>query len=234
VEAVKKIYQGARTADGEQIFPGIMPGGEDGAGGWSAWITGTAPGTGSHMTLGLPFLRHILFENPDWDYRTFRFDRVQGIASDVDFMDDKLGTMFNYINPDLRTFQAHGGKLIQYHGWSDPDISPLNSINYYESVVHLMDRAGGHGLTETKNFYRLYMVPGMQHCNGGPGTSSFDMVDALDQWVDHGKAPEQIIAAHLTGGQVDRTRPLCPYPQEAQWKGTGSTDKAENFVCVAP
>ena len=78
------------------------------------------------------------------------------------------------------------------------------------------------------------MVPGMQHCSGGPGPAKFNMVEALDQWVEHGVAPEKIIASHLTNGTVDRTRPLCPYPQEAQWKGTGSTDKAENFVCALP
>ncbi len=234
VDAARKIYQGARYADGEQIFPGIMPGGESGPGGWASWITGQEPGKGSHTTLGLPFLRYVVFENPDWDFRSFRFERAQGFDSDVDFTDDKLGSIFNNINPDLRAFQTNGGKLIQYHGWSDPDISPLNSINYYQSVVQLRDRNGGRGLSETKNFYRLFLVPGMQHCNGGPGPNTFDAVSALEQWTEHGTAPDQITASHLTNGAVDRTRPLCPYPQEAQWKGTGSTDKAENFVCALP
>jgi feruloyl esterase len=233
VEAAKKIYQGARNADGEQIFPGIMPGGEAGTGGWASWITGSDAGRGSHMTLGFPFFRYVAFENPDWDFRTFRFDRIQGLDSDADFVDDKLASIFNNINPDLRSFQTNGGKLIQYHGWSDPDISPLNSINYFQSVVQFMN-GNGHGLAETRNFYRLFMVPGMQHCNGGPGPNIFDTVQALDQWVEHGTAPDQIVASHLTNGAVDRSRPLCPYPQEAQWKGTGSTDRAENFVCALP
>jgi len=229
VEAVRKIYQGGRTPEGDQIFPGIVPGGEAGPGGWGRWISGSGPGESGHANLGLPFLRYVLFENPDWNYRSFRFDRVNGFDSDVDFADHKLGPIFNNMNPDLRAFQANGGKMIHYHGFSDPDISPLNSINYYESVVHLMN-----GLSETKRFYRLFMVPGMQHCTGGPGPSSFDMLDALDRWADQGKPPEQIVASHSTGGKVDRTRPLCPYPQEARWKGTGSTDQAENFVCVQP
>jgi len=233
VEAVRKIYQGARTSDGDQIFPGIMPGGEAGAGGWSTWITGTDPGRGSHMTLGFPALKNIVFENPDWDFRTFRFDRVQGFDSDVDFLDYKMGPIINNINPDLRAFQANGGKLIQYHGWADPDISPLNSINYYQNVVQFMDR-NGRGLSETKNFYRLFMVPGMYHCNGGPGPNTFDALTVLEQWKEKGTAPDRIVAAHATNGTVDRTRPLCPYPQEAQWKGSGSTDQADNFVCALP
>jgi len=233
VEAVRKIYQGARTSDGEQIFPGIMPGGEAGQGGWSTWITGTDPGRGSHFTLGFPALKNIVFENPDWDFRTFRMDRVQGFDSDVDFLDAKMGPIINNINPDLRAFQANGGKLIQYHGWADPDISPINSINYYQSVVQFMDR-DGHGLSETKNFYRLFMVPGMFHCQGGPGPNTFDALAALEQWKEKGAAPEKMVATHVSNGAVDRSRPLCPYPQEAQWKGSGSTDQADSFACALP
>ena len=229
VEAARRIYQGARTAAGEEIFPGIMPGGEGGAGGWSRWITGTDPGRGSHMTLGFPFLAYVAFEDPAWDFRTFKFDRVNGFDSDVDFIDAKLGPIFDNMNPDLSAFQAHGGKLIQYHGWSDPDISPLNSIHYYDSVV-----SRNRSIARTQDFYRLFMVPGMQHCGGGPGPDTFDMISALDAWVTANKAPEKVVASHFTNGVEDRTRPLCPYPQEARHTGTGSTDRAESFSCVRP
>jgi len=235
VESARRIYQGARTKAGDEIFPGILPGGEAGAGGWSRWITGTDPGRGAHMTLGFPFLRYVAFEDPAWDFRSFKFDGVDGFDSDVEFIDAKLGPIFNNMNPDLSAFQAHGGKLIQYHGWSDPDISPLNSVNYYESVVDLMGRAAvGRGLSRTQEFYRLFMVPGMQHCGGGPGPDTFDMISALDKWVTAGVAPEKVIATKVVNGAVERSRPLCPYPQEARWTGTGSTDRAENFVCVIP
>jgi feruloyl esterase len=160
--------------------------------------------------------------------------RADGFDSDVDYIDQTLGPIFNNMNPDLSAFRAHGGKLIQYHGYSDPDISPLNSINYYESVVQLENRGAGRGLAGTKGFYRLFMVPGMYHCRGGPGPDSFDSVKALEDWVERGAAPDRIVASHSTNGAVDRTRPLCPYPQEAQWKGSGSTDQAENFVCGPP
>lgn len=226
VATVQKIYQGGHGTDGKQIFPGILPGSEGGAGGWSTWITGAQPGRAAHETLGMPFLRYVAFEDPNWDFRTFRFDRAQGMDSDVDFVDAKLGPIFNNINPDLRAFQAHGGKLIQYHGWNDPDISPLNSIDYYNSVEKTMG--------DPRSFYRLFMVPGMFHCNGGPGPNVFDAVTPLDQWVEKNTPPEQIVATHAINNVVDRTRPICPYPQEPQWKGAGSIDQAENFVCAAP
>lgn len=233
VSAVNKIWAGLRARDGQQIYPGLVPGGEAGPGGWANWITGAEPGKGGHANLAMPVFKFMLFEDPNWDFHTFRFDASDGFDSDIDFMDTKLGALFNAVNPDLSPFKAKGGKLIQYHGWSDPDITPLNSISYYESVARAQ---GGdtHGLRNTAEFYRLFMVPGMQHCGGGPGTSAFDMLEPLDRWADKGIAPEKVIASHLANGAVDRTRPLCPYPTEAQWKGTGSTDDAANFVCALP
>jgi feruloyl esterase len=179
----------------------------------------------------MPFLRYIAFEDPNWDARSFRWERKDGFDSDVDFIEKKLAPIFNNMDPDLTAFRAHGGKLIQYHGWADPDISPLNSVNYYESVIHFDDRGGGQGLADTQSFFRLFMAPGMYHCNGGPGPNTFDAVKALEDWVERSAPPDRIVASHSTNGRVDRTRPLCPYPQEAQWKGSGSTDQAENFVC---
>jgi feruloyl esterase len=231
VAAARKIFQGARLSDGTVIFPGILPGGEAGPGGWARWITGTAPGRGAHMTLGFPFMRYIAFEDPNWDFRSFRFERSGAMESDVEFIDAKLGPIFDNMNPDIRAFQARGGKLIQYHGWSDPDISPLNSVHYYESVVA---RMGRDGLAQTRSFYRLFMVPGMQHCSGGPGPDTFDALKALEDWVERGAAPDRIVATHATNGVVDRSRPLCPYPMEARWTGRGSTDQAENFACALP
>jgi feruloyl esterase len=234
VEAVKKLWSGLRTADGDQVYPGLVPGGEAGAGGWTAWITGNAPGTGLHGRLGIPFLKYAVFEDPNWDYKTFRFNAHDGFDSDIDFTDTKLGALFNATDSNLSAFKARGGKLIQYHGWSDPDITPLNSVKYYQSVVESMGGEGIHGLRDTQEFYRLFMVPGMHHCGGGPGTSTFDMLEPLEQWVEKGIAPEKVVASRAVNGKVDRTRPLCPFPQEAKWKGTGSTDDASNFVCAMP
>lgn len=221
VDAVKKLYQGP----GREIYPGLLPGGETGPGGWSNWITGPQQGASGHANLGLPFFKYVVFEDPNWDFRSFKFETARGFDNDVEFTDHKLASIFNATDPDLSAFRANGGKLIQYHGWSDPDITPLNSINYYQSAAKATPNAN--------DFYRLFMVPGMQHCGGGPGPTKFDMVAALEQWVEHGTAPDRILASHIAAnGAVDRTRPLCAYPQEAQWKGTGSTDQAENFVCA--
>jgi feruloyl esterase len=232
VAAVKKIWAGLTTPEGQVIYPGLVPGGESGPGGWAAYVTGSAPGKGRHASLSLPFFKYMVFEDPNWDYKTFKFTATDGFDSDIDYTDAELAPLFNAVNPDLSGFKARGGKLIHYHGWSDPDITPLNSINYYESVM----RAPGdvHGLQNTLEFYRLFMVPGMQHCQGGPGATNFDMIEPLDLWVSNGTAPAKVIASHRTNGAVDRTRPLCPYPQEAQWKGVGSTDDAANFICALP
>src|SRR6202011_4934661 len=110
--------------------------------------------------------------------------------------------------------------------WSDPGISPLNSVNYYETVADAMG-----GTSKVRDSYRLFMMPGMAHCRGGDGVNSFDSINVMEQWVEHGKAPEQILASRVQDGKTERTRPLCPYPQLATYKGTGSTDDAANFVC---
>jgi feruloyl esterase len=234
VSAVNKLWTGLRDAHGDQVYPGIVPGGEAGPGGWANWITGPAPGKSAHAKLGIPFYRYMVFDDANWDFRSFQFEPANGFDSDVDSTDAKLGALFNATSPDMTAFRGRGGKLIQYHGWSDPDITPLNSIQYYESVANFMARGGNHGLRDTKEFYRLFMVPGMQHCAGGPGATSFDMVEPLERWVENGVAPERVIAAHLNNGAVDRTRPLCAYPLEAQWSGRGSTDEASNFLCALP
>ncbi len=250
VAAIRKIWTGLKDADGQQIYPGLMPGGEADPGGWVRYLSGTGPGKGRHAALTNAFFRYMVFENPEWDYHSFHYTTAPGFDNDMEVTEEKVGAMFNATDPDLRPFRANGGKLIQYHGWSDPDIPPTNSINYYDSVVAALNgdaigdagSAGGAsssgtrsgGLRDTREFYRLFMVPGMQHCAGGPGTSRFDALTALEQWAEQKKAPEQIPAAHVTNGKVDRTRPLCAYPQEAKYMGSGSTDEAANFTCALP
>ena len=163
------------------------------------------------------FFRYLVFEDPKWDWKNFRFDH------DVDFADEKLGAIVNQTDPDLRAFKAHGGKLIQYHGWYDPAISPLNSVNYFQSVHAKMG--------DTQDFYRLFMVPGMDHCSGGPGATEFDRMSLLTRWVEKNEAPAQIVATRMAGDQVIRTHVVCSYPQSAHYKGIGSQDEADNFEC---
>jgi feruloyl esterase len=228
VKAVKDILGGARTSSGAMIFPGLMPGAVSAPNGWSIWVTGPAPFTSTHWIAADGFFKHIVFDDPKWDFRTFSFDR------DVERALARVGGALDATDPNLRPFRALGSKLIVYHGWSDPDISPLSSISYFDEVVSVI---GGHNrddaLRETQDFFRLFMVPGMGHCGGGPGPNSFDMVSALEAWVERGVAPASITAAHYTSGVADRTRPLCPYPQVARWNGVGSVDHAASFSCAA-
>lgn len=163
-----------------------------------------------------------MFQNPAWDWRTFDFDK------DNDRFERPENLIMNATDPNLGKFVTRDGKLLLYHGWSDQNVSPYNTVKYLQSV---QDTLGGASKTETN--IRLFMVPGMAHCSGGDGPNVFDKVGTLDGWVEQGKAPDSITTSHSTNGQVDRTRPLCLYPQVAKYKGTGSIDDAANFVCSA-
>ena len=131
------------------------------------------------------------------------------------------------MDPNLKDFLGRGGKLLMYQGWSDQNVSPLNTVHYYQSVLKTMGGAASDSI-------RLFMFPGMGHCGGGEGPNTFDAIGALAQWVEKGQAPEQLLASHRANGAVDRTRPICAYPKTAVYKGAGSIDDAANFVCQAP
>jgi feruloyl esterase len=237
VTALKKIYGGPRNSRNRPVFPGYSAGGEAEPGGWTAWITGPDRERALMFAFATQFFMNMVYENPAWDYRTFEVDR------DTKAADGKLASVLNATDPNLKGFKERGGKLILYHGWSDAAIPALNAIDYYQSVIEKM------GAKETATFLRLYMVPGMQHCGGGSGPNVFgqfsvakgdaqhDIATDLERWVEGAAAPEQVIATkYKTGSNSDsevlRTRPLCPFPLVAHWKGTGSTDDAANFVCA--
>jgi len=219
VDAVRKVYDGAKNPrTGEQIFTG-WPRGSEGFGdstsqGWRAYVMDpTEP-----MRVGL--FRYFLFHDPNWDWRTIDWDR------DVAYAEQKLPFM-QAVDRDLTPFKKRGGKLLMYTGWADPVVPPQDTAAYYDGVVKTMG-----GLERTRDFFRFFAAPGMGHCAGGPGPNQFDTLAALEQWVEKGVAPDKLIASHVTNGKVDRTRPLCPYPMVARWKGTGSTDEAANFSCA--
>jgi feruloyl esterase len=217
LEAVRLAYAPVKKKTGELIYPGLEPGGEAG---WAALSGGTTePGS-----IDLGMFRYVAHEDPKWDWRAFDLDRDTALA------DDKAGYM-NAMDPDLSAFKSRGGKLLMYHGWNDGAaggaISPLNSINYYSSVLAKMG-------PQQEDWLRLFMVPGMAHCGGGPGPNQFNALAAMERWRELGIAPDQILASHLTNNRVDRTRPLCPYPQVAVYKGVGSANDAGNFACKTP
>ena len=236
-KALASLYAGARDARGRAIFPGFLPGAEEGDGGWSEWITGSAPGKSLLFGFGNGFFANMVYEKPDWSYRTASLDSALAAAV------EKTGRVLDAVDPDLSRFEARGGKLILYHGWNDAAISALNSIDYYESVVRAM------GPDRVAAFLRLYLLPGVQHCGDGPGPSSFDpqATDprrdtflALRSWVEGGPAPAAIVATKYEDspegtpgpGKVRMTRPLCPYPQVAAYRGSGDTNDAASFECA--
>jgi Tannase and feruloyl esterase. len=220
IEAVKKIWAGSKDDSGKVIFPGLLPGGEAGSGGWSSWVTGSAPFQATHWKAADGFFRFMVMKDPKYDPMSFDYDRDKAAL-------EKLSPQLDAVENDLRPFARRGGKLLLYHGLSDPDISPVNTINYYRQMQEVTG-------TKTQEFARLFLAPGMQHCGGGPGPDTFDAVSAVERWVEEGQAPKQIVASHQTHGQVDRTRPLCPYPQIATYAGKGDPRDAASFVCRAP
>ena len=216
VEAALRIYTPARNSQtGQEIFPAMERGSE------LAW--NTLAGGPKAILLAEDYFRFVVFEDPRWDFKTLNFN------SDVIKADKKDGGILTAINPDLKSFVSRGGKLIQYHGWTDRQVMPRNSINYYNSVVKATGLTG-----DVAKSYRLFMAPGMDHCGGGDGPNTFDALSALERWVEKGEPPSSLLASHRTSGKIDRTRPLCPYPQVAKYKGSGSTNEAANFRCVAP
>jgi Tannase and feruloyl esterase len=226
VEAVRKILRGpTNPVTGASIYPGLLPGSEAGWK-WKGW----ANREGEHT----PFDSNFKWVfGPSWNWRTFDFNR------DVRSVDDALAANLNYTNPDLETFKAKGHKLIGYHGWADPLIPPLGSIEYYRSVekAQRVDAASHHRteLNETQSFYRLFMVPGMYHCGGGPGFNSLnatvDVLPTLEKWVENDVAPKQIVAKRVVDGTTVMTRPICPFPQIARYNGSGDPKDATSFSC---
>jgi len=208
VDAVRRVYAGpTHNTTGEKIFPGLERGSELG---WSPVPVGYA----------VDYFEHVVFKNSSWDPATLNF------GTDVAEAYPAAHQIFDANDPRLSAFSGRGGKLLMYQGWAEPGIPPGHIVSYYQQVqAHTLDAATS---------VRLFMVPGMGHCGGGDGASTFNMVAALDAWVERGTAPEQIPASRVRNGKVDRTRPLCAYPRYARYSGSGNVDDAANFSCVIP
>jgi feruloyl esterase len=208
VDAVRRVYKGATHAStGEKIFPGLERGSELG---WNPVPVGYA----------VDYFKHIVFKDASWTPATLNF------GSHVAEAYPAAHQIFDANDPHLSAFTGRGGKLLMYQGWAEPGIPPGHIVNYYAQV-----QARTHNAAQS---VRLFMVPGMGHCGGGDGASTFDMVAALDAWVSGGGPPERIPASRVRNGTVDRTRPLCAYPRYARYSGTGSLDDASSFTCELP
>ncbi len=214
VETARAIYGPVKDPKtGATIsFPLLHPGSE------LVWATLGGP---EPFAIAVEAYRYIVFNDPNWNPDLF------DASADIDRLESKA-VGFDPPSANLKPFFSRGGKLLMYHGWADQQVAPLNSVTYFDAVLSAT------GKSAAEKSIALYMVPGMGHCQGGAGTDTFDKVAAIEQWIDTGRAPTQIAASHQTAGKVDRTRPLCPYPQVARYKGTGSTDDAANFACAKP
>jgi feruloyl esterase len=230
-EAIAKIY-GGPVSNGKPFFPGFMPGSEavmpslfggGSSSGWMNLIISSQPGAVSaDFGLAEGTMKYLVNKppKPDYDYKTFNYDR------DIHMLDE-WSKLADAKNPDLSAFKKRGGKVLMTYGWADPILQPMMGVSYYEQAL-------AKNGPDTPEFFRLFMIPGMSHCSGGIGPDRHDPVTAIINWVEKGKAPEIIIANQAVDNKVVRTRPLCPYPQVARYKGTGSIDEAANFRCVAP
>jgi feruloyl esterase len=230
VRTLESIYSGT-TRRGEQVFPGWPVGAEIAApaqngvmtSGWIPWFVAPSNARPTEASFGETFFKYMAFGRPvpDYDWTSF--------TADADF--DRLRTAraaLDATDPDLSRFKARGGKIVSYFGWADPALNALMGVGYYESVLRRM------GPPATAQFYRLFMVPGMFHCRGGVGVSTFDALTPVVEWVEKGIAPQSIVGSRIVDDKVVRTRPLCPYPEVAKYKGSGSIEEAAHFACVQP
>jgi tannase/feruloyl esterase len=226
---LKAIYAETRNKDGV-IYPAQPVGGEGATAGWGLWITGVNPQMMSAQKspslrygFGTDMFKYFVFNNPSFDYTRYDLSTYKKDTA-------RAAAILNATDPNLDAFKKRGGKLLMWHGWSDPALTALGSIKYYEQVKARDSKAG--------EYFRMFLMPGVLHCAGGPGPDTVDWAAAIDEWVDKGKTPERIVAEKRVGAgaaaTVSRTRPLCPYPQRAVYSGSGSSDEAANFVCRQP
>ncbi|MGH9715339.1 MAG: tannase/feruloyl esterase family alpha/beta hydrolase [Candidatus Acidiferrales bacterium] len=217
VATAKNIYAGATFADGKPIYPGFEPGSELH---WGAMLAGPNP-----PGISNGFFQYMVFQNPKWNFHSFNLDRDTRLA------DAKVGALVNSIDPNLRAFKAHGGKLLLYDSWNETGIPPRSAIDYYKRVLKAMG-----GSSKTNDFVRLFMVPGTGICPGYAmfSDSDFSALNVIEKWRETNVPPSRITVTQRVGHAVERTHPACPYPQAAIYKGIGSPYAASSFTCGNP
>ena len=217
-QALQRVYDGPRNKHG-QLYPGMPLGSEHK---WSYWVSGTYPTVLKERNApnygfwtATYFSKYFVFHDPSWDYSSYDL-------SDWERDSRLAGSFLNAKNTDLSEFKARGGKLIMWHGWCDGLLTPLASINYFEQV----ERSDA----TVRDYFRLFLLPGVAHCEGGEGPDNVDWLAHLTKWVEQGRAPNRVIASKKDEHQsVLMTRAIYPYPLRAVYKGTGYKDDANNF-----
>ena len=245
LQTFESIHQGPKDRSGRQVYPGQAYGSE--AAGWDETVSATsfeAAETEAQMSMyGANYYRNFIYQDRNWSFHGFDLDKGRADAERV------VGKIMNADDVTFKAFKARGGKFIQYAGLADSIVTPLSSVRYYQAVVAAQgNKSDPATLAKTQEFYRLFLAPGVGHCGGGAGPNQFgqaggvedaehDMVAALEQWVEKGVAPARIIATKYISDDktkgVAMTRPLCPFPQVAKYKGSGEVTDAANFSCAA-
>lgn len=213
VEVLRRIHTGPVDRRGQPLHPGFAPGSE------YAW--GLLFGDPNRpFPIGQEVFRYMVYGNPDWSWRDLDPERDL-LAAQL-----RIGTLLDTRDPDLRPYAERGGKIILWHGWNDPGIPPGGTLRYYEEVLQVMGPEQGNG------FLRLFLLPGVEHCRGGPGADEVDWLGAIVDWVERGVPPERAaVAVQREGGRVAFQRPLCPYPTVARYEG-GAPQEASSFRCI--
>jgi feruloyl esterase len=214
-ETARKIYAGAKTSDGKQIYSGLEPGSEVS---WNSMVGGAEP-----ISISNSFFSYIVFGDPKWDYHTFDVGRDTQVAA------SKVGKAVDANDPNLKAFKERGGKLIVYQSWGETVVPPRSILDYYKSVESVMG-----GQRQTQDFFRTFVVPGMGMCPGFSNADAFNPLAAMEQWREKNVPPDKILASYIADGKTYKTHPVCPYPQVAIYRGSGDTNDAANFTCGVP
>lgn len=223
IQAIKAVYSGIFDKQ-EEIYPGFPPGGENEPGGWQAWITGPNEGSMAlnfpslHFGFGTEIFKYLVFQDPTWDYSSYDF-------SDFSNTTQYASSYLDATSTDYSGFEKHGGKMIIYHGWNDPALSAYATTDHYEQVMSKDP--------DVKSYLRLFLLPGVLHCGGGPGPSSVDWIELIQNWVEKGIAPDRVILSKREDGKVIMTRPVFPYPEKALYDGKGDPNNESSFITTA-
>ena len=231
LDAIDAIYRGP-IAEGQQLYPGYPFGGENESRGWGSWITGgnadsdaNAEDDGQprppnlHFAFSTQMHKYLIFKDPDFDYTTYEFKNWHRDTAASD-------ALLSATDTDLRQFEDRGGKMIVWHGWSDPALTALATIEYYQGLLADTPSAA--------DFTRLYLMPGVLHCSGGPGADYVDWLSVISRWVEEGTSPDPLVAAKQSPeGVVSFTRKLCPFPLTAQYDGSGDPNDEASYRCSA-
>lgn len=229
VNALKQVFAGPKNSAGKALYTGQPWDAGLAAPGWRSWTLGsstTATPDARYITLMVDALINEFFTPPDLGFKPLNFN----FDSDPARMEAYSAIYDTYADDKLTAYKQRGGKLLFIHGMSDPIFSAFDTIDYYERLA-----ANHGGMDAVQSFARTFLVPGMNHCSGGPATDNFDSIQTMVDWVEKGVAPQTIPAKALPSSTdfPNRTRPLCPYPLFAKYKGTGSVEDAANFACAA-